>query len=261
MRILFWNTYGNSNINNYVQSLVVDYDADILILAEYKADKTELGNMLQTSRLIERSTIGCERIKIWSSYVDIEQGFQDSYYSIQIVKNEYIICCVHLPSDLHGDYSEERFGIIQQMMKEIQKAEESIQSRKTIVIGDMNEMPYDKGCLNANALHGLPVLDKGDRESRSITRTQYRKFYNPMWNFLGDFNSPPGTYYLNDSRMKTPMWYTLDQVIISKDILPLFVKDKLKIVTNCKYANLANLKGRPDKKISDHFPIICEIRD
>ncbi len=261
MKILFWNTHGNQNINNYVASLSVDYDVDILILAEYEDNKTDLGNILRERKLIARSTIGCDRIEIWSSYVDVEQGFQDPYYSIQIIKNEYIMCCVHLPSDLHGDYSEERFGIIQQMMKEIQKAEETIQSRKTIIIGDMNEMPYDRGCLNANAMHGLPVFDKRDRETRSVSKTQYRKFYNPMWNFLGDFHYPPGTYYLSNSRMKTPMWYMLDQVIISKDLLPLFVKEKLKIVTNCTYANLANTNGRPNKKISDHFPIVCEIQD
>ena len=124
MKILFWNTHGNQNINNYVASLSVDYDVDILILEEYEDNKTDLGNILRERKLIARSTIGCDRIEIWSSYVDVEQGFQDPYYSIQIIKNEYIICCVHLPSDLHGDYSEERFGIIQQMMKEIQKVEE-----------------------------------------------------------------------------------------------------------------------------------------
>lgn len=261
MKILFWNTHENNNINDYVASLSVDNDVDVLILAEYKSDKEELENILQEQKLVSRSTIGCKRIEILSSYVDIEQGFQDPHYSIQIINNEYILCCVHLPSDLHGDYSEERFGIIQQMMKEIQKTEDNVQTKKIIIIGDMNEMPYSKGCLNANAMHGLPVLDKKDRTERIVSKTQYRKFYNPMWNFFGDFNYPPGTYYLNNSRMTSPMWYMLDQVIISKDVLPLFVKDKLKIVTNCTYANLADLKGRPNKEISDHFPIVCEIKD
>ena len=121
-------------------------------------------------------------------------------------------------------------------------------------------MPYDRGG-NANAMHGLPVFDKRDRETRSVSKTQYRKFYNPMWNFLGDFHYPPGTNYLSNSRMKTPMWYMLDQVVISKDLLPLFVKEKLEIVTNCTYANLVNTKGRPNKTISDHFPIVCEIQE
>lgn len=261
MKILFWNTHGNNNINNYVESLSVDFEVDILVLAEYKGNKEELKNKLRTNGLINRNTIGCDRIDLWSSYVDVEQGPQDPYYSIQIIKNEYVLCCVHLPSDLHGDYSEERFGIIQQMMQEIQKTEESVRTKKTIIIGDMNEMPYAKGCLNANAMHGLPVLDTMDKDTRKVSKTPYRKFYNPMWNFFGDFNYPPGTYYLSDSRMSSPMWYMLDQVIISKDVLPLFQKEKLQIVTRCTYSSLASSNGRPNKIISDHFPIVCEITE
>ena len=58
-----------------------------------------------------------------------------------------------------------------------------------------------------------------------------------------------------------PMWYILDQIIMSKDVLPLFVKESLKIITSCGGIDLANGKGHPNKKISDHFPIMCEIRD
>lgn len=38
MKILFWNTYRNKNINNYVLKLVEKYDVDILLLAEYKGN-------------------------------------------------------------------------------------------------------------------------------------------------------------------------------------------------------------------------------
>lgn len=261
MKILFWNTHGHSNINDYVVSLSDDYDVDLLILAEYNGNESKLIELLKLRGLRKCSTIGCNRIEIWSNYINIEQGYQDPYYSIQIIENEYILCCTHLPSDWPGDHSDERFAIIQQMMKEIQQVEVYNRTKKTIIIGDMNEMPYSKGCLNANAMHGLPVLDIKDSEARSVNKTSYRKYYNPMWNFFGDFNYPPGTFYLSNSKISSPMWYILDQVIVSKEVLPSFKKDKLKIVTNCTYANLANSKGRPNKEISDHFPIVCEIDD
>ncbi len=59
------------------------------------------------------------------------------------------------------------------MMQEIQKTEESVRTKKTIIIGDMNEMPYAKGCLNANAMHGLPVLDTMDKDTRKVSKTPY----------------------------------------------------------------------------------------
>ena len=164
-------------------------------------------------------------------------------------------------TDLHGDHSDERLSIAQQIMYDIQKTEEEIKSHKTILIGDMNEMPYGKSCLNANGFHGLPEFNASDKLTRTVNKREYRKFYNPMWNLFGDFSYPPGTYYLNQSKLHSPMWYMLDQVIISKEVLPLFSKEYLKIITSCSYSDLNDTRGRPNKKISDHFPIICEIRE
>lgn len=263
MKILFWNTNRNNHINNYIISLVKDYDVDILIAAEYDSDEQELILGFEQSGLpLEPcNTLGCERLKIWSSYVKIDAGVQHKYYSIQIINDNCILCCPHLPSDLHGDSSEERFAIIQRIMMDINQLKEKIGTQEVVIVGDMNEMPYDKGCLNANGFHGLPAVKLTERASRTVNGTEYAKYYNPMWNLMGDYSYPPGTYYWNASRIKNPMWYMLDQVIISKELIPKFKKEKLKILTTCTYADLMNHNNIPDKHISDHFPIICEIED
>lgn len=263
MKILFWNTHRNIWINPYLASLVQDYEADLLVTAEYQADKAELEAFLgeQSGHLVSCNTCGCGRIFIWSTYTDVSPGSQDDYYSIQIVQNSYILCCVHLPSDLYGDHSDERLEIIQRMMHDIHETEEKLNSGRTVIIGDMNEMPYAKGCLNANGLHGLPELREDDRPARVVNGTSFRKYYNPMWNLFGDFTYPPGTYYLNESRIYAPMWYLLDQVVISQEILPIFKKESLKIITSCSHGKLYDQNQHPDRHISDHFPILCEIDD
>ncbi len=141
----------------------------------------------------------------------------------------------------HGDYSEERLEKIQQIMYDIRKTEYEINSQKIIIIGDFNEMPYDKGCLNANGFHGLPVLSVKDKSTRKVNNIEYRKFYNPMWNLMGDFTYPPGTYFYNQSKLHSPMWYILEQKIMSKDVLSLFVKESLKIITSCGGIDFAEL--------------------
>lgn len=146
-------------------------------------------------------------------------------------------------------------------MYDIHKIEDNIQTQRTIVIGDINEMPYGRGCLNANGFHGLPALNISDKPTRTVNEIEYRKFYNPMWNLMGDFDYPPGTFYVNQSKLHSPMWYMLDQVIISQDVLPIFNKDSLKIITVCSYADLVDDSKHPNRKISDHFPIMCEIED
>lgn len=263
MKILFWNTNRNRNINQYIMYLVQEYTIDMLITAEYRADKNELCKLFREHHqyLVECNTHGCKRIDSWSSYANIEVGRQNDYHSIQIIKNRFILCSIHLPTDLHGDYSDERLTKIQEIMYDIKETECEIKSQNTVIIGDFNEMPYGKGCLNANGFHGLPVLNIKDRPTRKVSNVEYRKFYNPMWNFMGDFSYPPGTYYYNQSKLHSPMWYMPDQIIISRDVLPQFIKEGLKIITSCSYADFMNGKGHPNKKISDHFPIMCEIRD
>lgn len=263
MKILFWNVNGNKNINQYVASVVDDYKIDILIMAEYNADESELYSLFKESRqnLVKCFTSGCDRINVWSNYINIESGIQEDYYSIQILFDKYILCCVHLFTDLHGDRSEERLEEIKKIIYDIQKTEEDIKSQQTIIIGDFNEMPYGKGCLNANGFHGLPELKTTDKPIRTVNKKIYRKFYNPMWSLMGDFSYPAGTYYLNQSKLHSPMWYMHDQVIISQEVLPVFIKEELKIITICSYADLKDKNQHPNKKISDHFPIMCEIKN
>lgn len=94
MKLLFWNTYGNKKINSYIEGVVDDSDADLLVLSEYQADKKELSIALSEGRqqLVESNTIGCDRINIWGNYMNIEAGIQSKYYSVQIINNKVILC-------------------------------------------------------------------------------------------------------------------------------------------------------------------------
>ena len=263
MKILFWNTNRNPNINMYLLSLVQDNKIEMLITAEYTSDDKELVSLFKQNDigLMPCNTIGCERLKMWCNYIDVEAANQQKYYSIQIVNRDIIVCSIHLPSDLHGEYSDERFAIIRQIMADINQLKDSIGTDKVIIIGDMNEMPYGKGCLNADGFHGLPALNITDKATRTVNGMEYPKYYNPMWSLMGDYSYPPGTYYLNASKLNSPVWYMLDQVIISKELIPKFKRESLKIVTSCSFSDFKNENNIPNKHISDHFPIICEIDD
>ena len=124
---------------------------------------------------------------MWSSYANIKPGSQEKYCSIQIIDDGFVLCFIHLCTDLYGDHSDERLAIIHRIMYDVHKSEDKIQSQRTMVIGDINEMPYGRGCLNANGFHGLPELNISDKPTRTVNEIEYRKFYNPMWNLMGDF--------------------------------------------------------------------------
>lgn len=260
MKILFWNTHRNDKINPYIMKLVEYNEIDVLVLAEYTGDISELNGLLDQSnkRLFKWSTNGCKRIQIWGNYVDITPAEQNKYFSIQIVNKKYIICGVHMYSDLNGEHLDERISLAEEIKYSIKQTTMQLNSENVIVIGDMNESPYDKSCLSAKGFHAMPALKMSDKSSRTIYDREYEKMYNPMWNLFGDFQYPPGTYYRTDSKLYNPCWYMLDQVIISKSMIPLMVRENLKIITECGKDVLYTDQRYPNTNISDHFPIMCE---
>lgn len=48
MRILFWNTHRNVDINSYILDIVNKWNLMILVLAEYMAEINELNDNLKT---------------------------------------------------------------------------------------------------------------------------------------------------------------------------------------------------------------------
>lgn len=259
MRILFWNTHKNENINKYIRGLVEENEIDIVILAEYNSNIEQLDEVLSESkmRLKRWNTIGADRIKIWGNYIDIQPGIQNKYYSLQVINGEYIICGVHMFSNLNGERNDERELLANQIMEEIKKLRKIINSDKVIIVGDINESPYEKTCLSARGFHGLPALREDDDISRIVSGKVYDKMYNPMWNLFGDFEYPPGTYYRSESKLSTSSWYMMDQIIISQSMISFLKRRDLRIIVECLGENLYTKNKYPDKKISDHFPVMC----
>ncbi len=263
MKIMFWNTHNNKDINEYLKSLVNDYRIDTLVLAEYNGKYDALENLLkETGQILRRCfTDPCKRLHILSTYSDVRPSSQDTYYSIHIFQKRFVLCGVHLMSNLRGDYSVERRKKAEIIKHDIEDAGKLMGTDRFMIIGDFNAMPYSHECLGADGFHGLPTLNMSEQPERMVSGEVYTKYYNPMWNLFGDYLHPPGTYYTSASRMVTPRWFMLDQIILSKGIIPHFVKDSLKIITDCSLGSLMSKNGRPNKKISDHFPIMCEITD
>ncbi|WP_368190560.1 endonuclease/exonuclease/phosphatase [Agathobacter rectalis] len=224
------------------------------------AEINELNDNLKQckKRLFNWNTKGCERIHIWGNYIDVTPGEQNKYFSVQIVNKQYIMCGVHMYSNLNGEHYDERVALAEEIMYSIKHIKQRLQTEHVIVIGGINESPYEKACLSAKGFHALPALQILDKGSRTVYGKEYEKMYNPMWNLFGDFKYPPGTYYRVESKLYNPCWFMLDQVIISQSMIPLMVKEQLKIITKCGKGVLYTDNRYPNSNISDHFPIMCE---
>ena len=264
MKYLFWNTHKNKEINPILCDLIIENDISVVILAEYYADITKLCKLLKTSgvSMQEGTTIGCERISILvNSGVTIEPELQTDKATFQIINNSIILCGIHLNSQIYYDNEERRNIYIRQIVSNILDIEKKIGTNNSIIVGDFNINPYDKSCISASHFYGIPIYEETLRESRMFEGQEFYMFYNPMWNFFGDFREPYGTYYHSSSSTVNPYWNIYDQVIIRPSLRNRFVNENLKIITKTSKVSLLDIKKHPDKNISDHLPITFEIKE
>ena len=259
MRVAFWNTNNNKIIDEYIVDLVNEYKIDIICLAEYsgKAEKVYSKiNIGKNYSLIDAP--GCERVTIISNISEFEPAYQSKYCTIQIIENKMIFCVAHLPSRIHSDIEKRRL-VVFDIVRQINELEIKINISKTIIVGDLNDNPYEYTCLGADTFHGIPIENDARRIKRTIYGSEYKMFYNPMWNLLGEKNYPPGTYYYVSNDAMCSYWNMYDQVMIRPALIDSFDKSKLKILYEIKNRSLIDSAGHPDVQISDHLPIIFEI--
>lgn len=262
MRVAFWNTNRNAEINPYIRDLAVANRLDIVILAEYTADVHNLEEVLYKNgiNMEQYTSAGCDRITLLGKYKNVEPCFQNTYCSLQIINDSYILGCVHLPSKLHCDRRKKDIAI-RTIVQEIQELEESKSCERTIIVGDFNENPYELGCLAADGFHGIPDYIESKKKYRTILEEQFKMFYNPMWNLLGDFSFPTGTFFYNGNEVDNPFWNIFDQVMIRPCLRNQFLNDELKIIYKAGDKDLIDNRNRPCNDISDHLPIVFEIKE
>lgn len=261
--MLFWNTHRNADINSVICELIAENNISIVVLAEYVADIGELIGLLSIRHRIKMRAYNgcCERIKVIGMVKNVMPYFDNGNTTIQVIDNRDILCCVHLNSKIFSDHQGYREILIEQVIREIQRIEKDLGTENTIVVGDFNINPYDPSCMDARYFHGMPIYEESERKSRTIAGTEYSMFYNPMWRLLGDEKKPYGTYYHSGNDTINTYWNIYDQVIIRPAVRKRFVDESLKIVTETQTRYLLNTKGHPDENISDHLPIIFEIRE
>lgn len=262
LKVLFWNTHKNEDINSAICELIVENCASIVVLAEYADNIDDLINALFSYYGIEmcRYNSCCERITIIGTIDDVEVRFDNEHTTIQIINKRDILCCAHLNSKIYSDHEAQREIMIEQLIREICSVEKDLNSENTIIVGDFNINPYDSSCVDARYFHSLPVYEETKRKTRVIAGNKYAMFYNPMWRFLGDEKQPYGTYYHNNGSSINTYWNLYDQVIIRPTLRERFIDESLKIITETQSKYLLDINGHPDKAISDHLPIIFEIQ-
>lgn len=272
MIISFWNMNMNKDKNKNPDSIIIDLieenHIDILILAEYNNSIEKLCEKLNGKRTkfkpLKCKEIGCDKITgLYTERFTHVPLFANTRYYISSFSTAYfylIICMVHAPSNIHKS-NDDRRAFFARVYKEIERVETEANTGNTIIVGDLNSNPFDSSVVAADALHAIPHKEESTKMTRKIDGNSYKMFYNPSWKLVALDKPPYGTFFYNNSNYVNYYWYLFDQVIIRPELIKAFNENSLKIVAKIKDTTLLKNEYKPDGQISDHLPIIFEIKE
>ena len=267
LTFLFWNLYKN-NIVLTLKEIIEHHDVDVVILAECSFRTEELVyslNEKQSFYFPENGLAECKKIKIITKFhpkflVPIYEEERFSIRKLIISDNEKILVAgVHIPDKSHDD-ADNQLMICQRLRGSIEKMEKEHSIDKTVVMGDFNMNPFERGLVSAIGLNAVMSERIAQTGSRTVGNKEYQYFYNPMWSLYGDIgNNVEGSYFYRKNA-NLP-WNVFDQVLLRPSLIPNFEKDSLSFLNHSgKESILTNQMQYPNKKYSDHLPLIFKLK-
>ena len=264
---LFWNTFKRP-LESRVARMAATHSIDVIMLAECESDPNEV--LKAINGLGEGGyhfpDSFSRKIKIFTRLpaVSLTDQFDDLSHRLTIRRlrlpatQDVLLGVVHLVGK--ADFSdEEQAELAVDVSAEINRVEDETQIRRTILVGDFNMNPFDKGMISALGFHATMTKQQAGKKERTVQRRKYRYFYNPMWGHFGDKTlGPAGTYYLRSSRLHQYFWNMYDQVLLRPALMDNLVR--LEILTSDGVETLVTPGRTPRQRNgSDHLPLLFRL--
>ncbi len=275
LTFVFWNLRGHS-LEFHLAELARVHTVDTFLLAEADGISdvrliAALAASMGGSTFVPLPVLGCRKIRIYSrlpisSWTDVRDTQDMTIRSLRTpTGTEILLAAVHLPSRLRNNSSSNQAALCGDIAAEIRRVELMRKNEDTLLVGDLNLNPFDRGMVEATGLNAVMARRIADQDTRELRGgRKYRMFFNPMWHFFGDARQrPPGTYYYRTNENDCFFWHLFDQVLVRRSLIaPLMDKGKLEILTGYRSASAADVpfvsaSGIPLKEhISDHLPLL-----
>jgi exonuclease III len=219
MRFLFWNVKKNP-VGPILSKIVEAHNVDVVILAECRDSGVILSELNgATDNQFHLPDGPGPRVVIYTRFFrkHIKTAHSEDSFTIRLItlpNPPILLVAVHLPSKLLKTDSQEYQSIVaSKISARIRQVEREKGTSRTVLVGDLNMNPFEKGVASTNGFHAVMTRDIARKEKRRVIREFYPFFYNPMWGRFGDTtDGPPGTYYRRGSEPTEYFWNTYDQV-------------------------------------------------
>lgn len=269
MNFLFWNINKKIDFFSVIRDVLYTEDIDVLMIAEYPpGDSDELLPIINKMPALYQyeyvtPIVTNDKVRIYTRFKsslirpsDDQKRCSAKLLFSPLLNNDVTIITCHLPSKIN--MSDEELSEYATEVKEfIESVEKKVNHKRSIVCGDFNMNPFDKGIIKARGLHAVMDKSIAKKKSATIRGNEYNFFYNPMWAFFGDGGrgNVSGTMYYNSGDSINYYWHIYDQVLIRPELIDIFDDEKLQIITKINSNNLITPKGVIDTAYSDHLPI------
>jgi endonuclease/exonuclease/phosphatase (EEP) superfamily protein YafD len=265
--LLFWNVNGR-RLEHLIAALIQEHNVDIVLLAE---NRTALADLLvavnkEATATYSPPTSFSDKVQILSRLPEGSIRPIRDYGGVTLrhvsppIGQDILLVAAHLPSKLFR-VAEDQTAYCCRVARMIDEAESRLGHSRTVLVGDLNMNPFERGMASADAFHGLMSRSLLRSGSRRVDGMERRFFYNPMWTRFGDHAlGPPGTYFYEGGGHMAYFWNIFDQVLIRFELLACFDDQDVKVLTRAGDTNLLNRTGVPDVSIgSDHLPLLFKL--
>lgn len=259
MKIIYWNTNKNQNINLLCE-LLQENLPDIFFVSEIdESYLTDNQHLLEGLGYRPFPNPGCERVKIIISIkLTISLGLQNKFFTHVIAEEDLNIISVHFPSQMYNHMDGQKYNL-KHFRDKIDNLIGSSNTTPIIVIGDMNVNPYEPAMVNYDGF----MASNSNKARQTIKYIEdYREtYYNPTWRLYVESEFPGTKKFPRPSGSSFDIieFHFLDQVVLSNKFLSKIISDDLGLVKGTANFKFYNKKyNRID--YSDHLPLSYEFK-
>ena len=265
-RFLFWNVQRRP-LAGLVSSLISEFSVDVVVLAECDQSHSEFLSTLNdatTTPFRRRSPIDID-LRVYSRlptrvvrpFTSDINGHLGTYRVAWPNRPELLLVTLHYHSRRNWDPGDQD-QFAPEVMADVRRQERRLAHQRTIIVGDFNMNPFDRGLVAANGFHAVATRNFAAEKSRTVDGRSYDMFYNPMWRFFGDDGqAPSGTHWYRPSKPVVYGWNLYDQVLLRPSVM-----NGLRELAICGRAGAVPLirDDRPDSGVaSDHLPVYFSV--
>ena len=133
---------------------------------------------------------------------------------------------------------------------------------KTLVVGDFNLQPYDRGIAGINAFNATMSEEKATQLDRKRDKKKNLFYFNPTWALMGRHGRVQGSYYYSgDSDGLSIFWYSFDALLLRPSLIPAFTWSTFDYLTQIGNISLLTENHIINKTYSDHLPLLFELQE